>query len=77
MKRTVERLLIASFLLLSAAFAAHAQKAPRSALQISAENISAHAARHGDSTRVLLAEPPSSSVVASAQERPNERARLR
>jgi uncharacterized repeat protein (TIGR01451 family) len=53
MKRTVERLLIASFLLLSAAFAAHAQKAPRSALQISAENLSVHAARHGDSTRVL------------------------
>ena len=53
MKRTVERLLIAGFLLLSAAFAAHAQKAPRSALQISAENLSVHATRHGDSTRVL------------------------
>ena len=53
MKRTVERLLIASLLLLSAAFAARAQKAPRSPLQISAENISAHAPRPADSTKVL------------------------
>jgi len=53
MTRTVERLLIAALLMLSAAFAARAQKAPRPALQISAENLSAHAPRHADSTRVL------------------------
>jgi len=50
--RVIERLLITALLMLSAAFAARAQKAPR-ALQISAENMSAHAARHSDSTRVL------------------------
>jgi uncharacterized repeat protein (TIGR01451 family) len=54
MNRFVERLLIALFLLLSAAFAARAQKAPRAqALQISAEKLSAHMQRHGDSTRVF------------------------
>jgi len=53
MTRTVERLLIAGLLMLSAAFAAQAQKAPRSPLQIRAENISARAPRHGDSTKVL------------------------
>jgi uncharacterized repeat protein (TIGR01451 family) len=53
MTRTVERLLIAGFLVLSAAFAAGAQKATRPALQISAENLSAHAPRHADSTHVL------------------------
>jgi uncharacterized repeat protein (TIGR01451 family) len=54
MKRTVERLLITGFLLLSAAFAASAQKAaPRpQALRISAENLSAHTPR-SDSTHVL------------------------
>jgi len=54
MKRTVERLLITGFLLLSAAFAARAQKAtPRQqALKISAENLSAHMPRT-DSTHVL------------------------
>jgi uncharacterized repeat protein (TIGR01451 family) len=53
MKRTVERLLIASLLMLSAAFAARGQKAPRSPLQISAENISARAPRQADGTKVL------------------------
>ena len=53
MKRTVERLLIAGLLMLSAAFAARAQKAPRSPLQISAENLSAHAPRPVDGTKVL------------------------
>jgi uncharacterized repeat protein (TIGR01451 family) len=53
MKRTVERLLIASLLMLSAAFAARAQKAPRSPLQISAENISTRAPRLADSAKVL------------------------
>ena len=55
MKRTVERLLITGFLLLSAAFAARAQKAaPRpQALKISAEIRSAHTPRQGDSTRAL------------------------
>ena len=52
MNRKTERLLIAGLLLLSAAFAAKAQKAPR-ALQISAENLNAHAPRHADSSRVL------------------------
>ena len=54
MTRTVERLLITGLLLLSAAFAASAQKTPRAqALTISAENLSAHASRHTDSTKVL------------------------
>ena len=53
MKRTVQRLLIGSLLVLSALSAANAQKAARPALQISAENLSAHAARHTDSTKVL------------------------
>ena len=54
MTRTVQRLLITGLLLLSAAFAARAQKAPRAqALTISAENLSAHAPRHADSTKVL------------------------
>ena len=53
MTRTVQRLLIAGLLMLSAAFAARAQKAPRSPLQMSAENLSARAPRHGDSTKVL------------------------
>src|SRR5947208_13355648 len=52
MNRMIERLLIAGLLLLSAAFAAKAQKAPR-ALQISAENLNAHAPRHADLSRVL------------------------
>ena len=52
MNRMIERLLIAGLLLLSAAFAARAQKAPR-ALQISAENLNARAPRHADSSRVL------------------------
>ena len=52
MNRMIERLLIAGLLLLSAAFAAKAQKAPR-ALQISAENLNARAPRHADSSRVL------------------------
>src|SRR5437762_8399008 len=52
MNRMIERLLIAALLLLSAAFAAKAQKAPR-ALQISAENLNAHAPRHADLSRVL------------------------
>jgi uncharacterized repeat protein (TIGR01451 family) len=53
MRRTVERLLIAGCLLLSAASAAKAQKggASRSPLQISAQNLSAP--RHTDSTKVL------------------------
>src|SRR5438067_2724615 len=54
MNRFIERLLIVAFLLASAAFAAKAQKAPRAqALVISAENLSAHAMRHADSSRVL------------------------
>jgi len=53
MTRTVERLLIAALLMLSAAFAAQGQKAPRSPLQISAENISARAPRQADGTKVL------------------------
>src|SRR5438270_9591037 len=52
MNRMIERLLIAGLLPLSAAFAAKAQKAPR-ALQISAENLNAHAPRHADLSRVL------------------------
>ena len=52
MNRIIERLLITGLLLLSAAFAAKGQKTPQ-ALRISAENLSAHAPRHGDSTRVL------------------------
>src|SRR5438270_6705184 len=52
MNRMIERLLIAGLLVLSAAFAAKAQKAPR-ALQISAENLNARAPRHSDSSRVL------------------------
>ena len=52
MNRMIERLLIAGLLVLSAAFAAKAQKAPR-ALQISAENLNARAPRHADSSRVL------------------------
>ena len=52
MNRMIERLLIAGLLLLSAAFAAKAQKAPR-ALQISAENLNAHTPRHADLSRVL------------------------
>jgi len=54
MSRMIQRLLITGLLVLSAAFAATAQKAPRAqALQISAENLSAHAPGHADSTRVL------------------------
>ena len=55
MSKTIERMLIAGLLLLSAAFAANAQKAPRSApaLKISAEIRSAHTPRQGDSTRAL------------------------
>jgi uncharacterized repeat protein (TIGR01451 family) len=53
MTRTAERFLIAAFLMLSLAFAAKAQKVTRPALRISAENLSAHAPRQGDSTRVL------------------------
>lgn len=53
MTRTVERLLIAALLMLSAAFAARAQSAPRSPLQISAENLSARASRNADGTKVL------------------------
>ena len=54
MNRTIQRLLITGFLLLSAAFAASAQKAPRAqALQISAETLSAHTSRHADTTRVM------------------------
>src|SRR5438552_13997195 len=52
MNRMIERLLIAGLLLLSAAFAAKAQKAPR-ALQVSAENLNAHTPRHADLSRVL------------------------
>src|SRR5256885_7479422 len=52
MNRMIERLLIAGLLVLSAAFAAKAQKAPR-ALQISAENLNAHTPRHADLSRVL------------------------
>ena len=52
MNRMIERLLITGLLVLSAALAAQAQKAPR-ALQISVENVSARAPRHGDSSRVL------------------------
>ena len=54
MKKVIERTIITGLLLLSAAFAANAQKAPRSqALKISAENLSSHTARPGDSTRVM------------------------
>jgi len=53
MRRTVERLLIGALLVLSAVSAAKAQKAARPALQISAQNLSAHTARHTDSTKVL------------------------
>ena len=54
MNRFIERLLITVLLLLSAAFAARAQKAPRAqALRISAENLSARALGHADSSRVL------------------------
>jgi len=52
MNRMIERLLIAGLLLLSAAFAAKAQQAPR-ALQISAENLNARTPRHADLSRVL------------------------
>src|SRR2546423_5312566 len=52
MNRMIERSLIAGLLVLSAAFAAKAQKAPR-ALQISAENLNAHTPRHADLSRVL------------------------
>ena len=55
MNMVIKRTLIAGLLLLSAAFAANAQKAPRSAqaLRISAENLSAHTVRPSDSTRVM------------------------
>src|SRR5437763_15978374 len=54
MSRMIQRLLITGLLMLSAAFAAIAQQAPRAqALQVSAENLSAHAPGHADSTRVL------------------------
>jgi uncharacterized repeat protein (TIGR01451 family) len=54
MKRTVERLLITGLLLLSAAFAARAQKtAGAQALTIRAENVSAHTTRQADGTHVL------------------------
>lgn len=53
MTKAIERILIAGFLLLSAAFAAHAQKAPRT-LKMSAEILGAHASRSGaDSARAL------------------------
>ena len=54
MNKIIQRTLITGFLLLSAALAARAQKAPRAqALTISAENLNAHALKHGDSTHVL------------------------
>lgn len=56
MKKTIQRVLITGLLLLSAAFAANAQKAPRTqALRISAEILGAHAPRSGsaDSARAL------------------------
>ena len=53
-KTTIQRTLITALLLLSAAFAANAQKAPRAqALTISAENLSLRAPRQGDASRVL------------------------
>jgi len=52
MNKLIQRTLITGFLLLSAALAARAQKAPRAqALTISAENVSTH--RQGDASRVL------------------------
>jgi len=54
MNKLIQRTLITGFLLLSAALAARAQKAPRAqALTISAENISTHAVRQADASRVL------------------------
>jgi uncharacterized repeat protein (TIGR01451 family) len=55
MNKAIERTLIAGLVLLSAAFAANAQKAPRApALKISAEILGAHAARPAsDSARAL------------------------
>ena len=54
MNKAIERTLIAGFLLLSAAFAAHAQRAPRSdALKVSAENLSSHVAGQGNTTHVM------------------------
>src|SRR5689334_4023603 len=54
MNKIIQRTLITGFLLLSAAFAARAQKAPRpQALAISAEIMSAHAPRQSDASRVL------------------------
>lgn len=56
--KMIERLLIAALLLTAVALPLAAQKAPVRALQISAENVSAHSARHaaspaGDSLHVL------------------------
>jgi uncharacterized repeat protein (TIGR01451 family) len=57
MNKLIQRTLITGFLLLSAAFAARAQKAPRAqALAISAENVSRHALVRADSSRVLPGE---------------------
>lgn len=54
MNKMIQRTLITGLLLLSAAFAARAQKAPRAqALAISAEVLSAHAPRQSDASRVL------------------------
>ncbi|HEY2375512.1 MAG TPA: hypothetical protein VGH98_06010 [Gemmatimonadaceae bacterium] len=54
MNKTIERVIITGLLLLSAAFAANAQKAPRAqALKLSAEILSAHTPRQSDSTRAL------------------------
>ena len=55
MNKAIERTLIAGLLLLSAAFAANAQKAPRAqALKISAEVLGPHVARQAsDSARAL------------------------
>jgi len=51
MNKIIQRTLITGFLLLSAAFAARAQKAPRpQALAISAEIMSAHAPRQSDAS---------------------------
>ena len=44
--KTIERLLIAALLLTAAALRLAAQKPPLKALQISAENLSAHSPRH-------------------------------
>lgn len=51
MRQTIERLLIAALLLTAVALRLEAQKAPARALQISAENLSAHSPRHASSPR--------------------------